>query len=50
MAAMVAGCVCDIIGYGGRIMLYKNPFLFTGFLVQITKQLVPFFTLLETGD
>jgi len=32
---MVLGCVIEVIGYGGRIMLYQNPFSFTGFMVQI---------------
>ena len=35
--AMFVGCVCEIIGYGGRITLYKNPFSFPGFLMQISK-------------
>lgn len=34
-AFMVAGCVGEIIGYAGRILLYKNPFSFVGFLIQI---------------
>ncbi|KAL9098774.1 MAG: hypothetical protein Q9163_005623 [Psora crenata] len=34
--AMFWGCVAELIGYGGRIMLWKNPFSFTGFLTQIT--------------
>ncbi|KAL8956798.1 MAG: hypothetical protein Q9193_005773 [Seirophora villosa] len=33
---MFWGCVSEIIGYGGRIMLHYNPFSFTGFLIQIT--------------
>jgi len=32
---VVAGCISEIIGYGARIMLYQNPFSFTGFLMQI---------------
>ena len=32
---MFWGCVSEMIGYGGRIMLYENPFSFTGFLMQI---------------
>lgn len=35
--AILFGCVSEIIGYGGRIMLWKNPFSFVGFLVQISK-------------
>jgi len=35
MGAMICGCLSEIIGYGGRIMLYENPFSFTGFLMQI---------------
>lgn len=37
MTLMVVGCVCEMLGYGGRIMLYNNPFSFTGFLMQISE-------------
>ena len=37
MAMMAMGCVSEMIGYGGRILLWENPFGFTGFLVQISK-------------
>ncbi|KAL6722288.1 hypothetical protein ACLMJK_001395 [Lecanora helva] len=32
---ITCGCLSEIIGYAGRIMLYQNPFTFTGFLMQI---------------
>ena len=35
MSVMAAGCISEILGYGGRLMLYQNPFDFTGFLLQI---------------
>lgn len=35
MGCMVTGCLSEMIGYGGRIMLYNNPFDFPGFLLQI---------------
>ena len=34
--AMLLGCTSEMIGYGGRIMLWQNPFSFTGFLIQIS--------------
>ena len=34
--AMLLGCLCEIAGYTGRILLYQNPFSFTGFMLQIT--------------
>ncbi|KAF2221210.1 parasitic phase-specific protein PSP-1 [Elsinoe ampelina] len=34
-AAMVSGCVLEIVGYLGRIMIHDNPFSFNGFLIQI---------------
>ena len=34
---MVIGCISEIIGYAGRLMLYYNPFSFNGFLMQISK-------------
>ncbi|KAF5688809.1 parasitic phase-specific psp-1 [Fusarium circinatum] len=37
MACMVAGCVLEIAGYAGRIVLYDNPFSFNGFLAQISN-------------
>jgi hypothetical protein len=33
--AMVLGCVAEMIGYGGRIMMNANPFSFVGFMIQI---------------
>ncbi|VUC30094.1 unnamed protein product [Clonostachys rosea] len=35
MSFMISGCIFEMIGYSGRIMLYKNPFSFPGFLIQI---------------
>lgn len=35
MACMAAGCILQIIGYAGRIMLHDNPFDFGPFLIQI---------------
>lgn len=29
------GCICEVIGYVGRILSYNNPFETTGFLIQI---------------
>jgi RTA1 like protein len=34
--AMVIGSICEILGYGGRIILWQNPFSFNGFMLQIT--------------
>ena len=33
--AMVLGCVTEVIGYIGRILLHSNPFNFPYFLIQI---------------
>ncbi|KAK2052720.1 RTA1 like protein [Colletotrichum caudatum] len=35
MAFMVAGCLCEMVGYAGRIVMYYNPFQFVGFMLQI---------------
>ncbi|KAJ5011172.1 Sphingoid long-chain base transporter RSB1 [Colletotrichum sp. SAR 10_99] len=35
MAFMVLGCLSEIVGYIGRIMLYHNPFAFVPFMLQI---------------
>ncbi|KAI1773680.1 RTA1-domain-containing protein [Hypoxylon cercidicola] len=29
------GCITEILGYGGRVMLFYNPFSFAGFMIQI---------------
>lgn len=34
-ASLVLGCIFEIVGYIGRLMLHKNPFNFHGFLIQI---------------
>jgi hypothetical protein len=35
MVAIFLGCVCEMVGYGGRILLWQNPFSFSGFITQI---------------
>ncbi|KAF4959390.1 hypothetical protein FGADI_1712 [Fusarium gaditjirri] len=35
MASMMAGCILEIIGYIGRLIISDNPFDFIGFLLQI---------------
>jgi hypothetical protein len=35
--AMFWGCVAELVGYGGRVLLWQNPFSFPGFLVQISE-------------
>lgn len=37
MASMIGGCLLEIIGYVGRLILHDNPFSFGGFLLQISK-------------
>lgn len=36
---VVVGCICEILGYGGRVMLHDDPFSFTGFIMQIGMSL-----------
>jgi hypothetical protein len=33
---VIAGCLAETIGYGGRIMLHQNPWSGTGFNIQIS--------------
>ncbi|KAF4445741.1 hypothetical protein F53441_10547 [Fusarium austroafricanum] len=35
MASMMAGCILEIVGYVGRLIIHDNPFDFAGFLIQI---------------
>ncbi len=37
MICMVIGCIDEILGYAGRIMLNKNPFSFAAFIIQVGK-------------
>ena len=37
--SMFWGCVSEVVGYGGRIMLWQDPFSFAGFLMQISESL-----------
>ncbi|EFX01962.1 rta1 domain protein [Grosmannia clavigera kw1407] len=32
---IIIGCIDEIIGYAGRVVLYNNPFSFNGFIIQI---------------
>ncbi|KIW18800.1 hypothetical protein PV08_03089 [Exophiala spinifera] len=35
MSAMLLGCIDEILGYVGRILMYKNPWNHGGFIMQI---------------
>ena len=37
MSGMILGCLSELIGYVGRILLWSNPFSFNGFMIQIGK-------------
>lgn len=37
MSSMIGGCLIEIVGYVGRLILHDNPFSFGGFLIQISK-------------
>lgn len=37
MVGMQLGCLAEIIGYVGRIMLYYDPFSWPGFMIQISE-------------
>jgi len=41
MAAMVLGCVDEILGYAGRILLWQNPWGHSGFIMQIGEFNIP---------
>ncbi|KAK2052914.1 parasitic phase-specific protein PSP-1 [Colletotrichum caudatum] len=34
-ASMIFGCILEIVGYVGRLIIHNNPFDFQGFLMQI---------------
>jgi hypothetical protein len=35
MVGMLLGCLSEMIGYAGRILMYYNPFSYEGFMIQI---------------
>ncbi|KEZ42560.1 hypothetical protein SAPIO_CDS5790 [Scedosporium apiospermum] len=35
MVCVILGCLVEIVGYIGRIIMHGNPFLFAGFMTQI---------------
>ena len=35
-ASMLSGCILEIVGYIGRLIIHDNPFSFSGFLMQIS--------------
>ncbi|KAF6824854.1 parasitic phase-specific protein psp-1 [Colletotrichum plurivorum] len=37
MSSMIGGCLIEIVGYVGRLILHDNPFSFVGFLIQISR-------------
>jgi hypothetical protein len=37
MASMVCGCVLEIVGYVGRILLHSNHFIFSGFVMHANR-------------
>lgn len=41
MGCMLTGCVVEIVGYAGRVVMHGNPFDFGGFMTQIGKLSLP---------
>lgn len=39
MGSMISGCVLEIVGYVGRLIIHDNPFDFQGFMMQISQYL-----------
>ncbi|KAM0436719.1 hypothetical protein ACHAPT_002430 [Fusarium lateritium] len=35
MAGMLLGCLSEVVGYVGRVMMWDNPFSFNAFMIQI---------------
>ncbi len=36
MTAAILGCITEVVGYVGRILLHKDPFSFNDFLIQVS--------------
>lgn len=41
MGGMLVGCIAEIIGYVGRLLLHDNPFSWNGFMIQISESPPP---------
>lgn len=37
MTGMLLGCLCEVIGYAGRVIMWNNPFSYPGFMIQISE-------------
>lgn len=37
MTGMLLGCLSEIIGYVGRVLLHNSPFSFVAFMIQIGR-------------
>lgn len=37
MSSMIVGCILEIVGYVGRLIIHDNPFNFIWFLLQISE-------------
>ena len=35
MACIIVGCLGEVVGYAGRILMYYNPWGFAEFIMQI---------------
>ncbi|ATY60176.1 RTA1 like [Cordyceps militaris] len=35
MTGMLLGCLCEVLGYVGRLLMWNNPFSYNGFMIQI---------------
>ncbi|CAG8264881.1 unnamed protein product [Penicillium olsonii] len=40
MASLIGGCILEIVGYVGRIIIHDNPFDFNGFIMQISSSTI----------
>lgn len=49
MAAMVLGCIDEILGYVGRILLWQDPWGHAGFIMQIGMLYTPHSSLTSVG-
>lgn len=41
MVGMLGGLVLEVLGYIGRVLLHKNPFIFDNFLLYASRTLNP---------
>lgn len=50
MTVMVLGCITEIIGWAGRVLMHSNPWNHAGFIIQVGKTTVSMYSISGFAD